>query len=57
MRDSDMDFGILPLPKYDEAQTGYYTTSRDGRSMFIIPNDVKDADFVGLITEALAVAS
>ena len=57
MRDSDTDFGIVPLPKYDEKQEGYYTTSRDGRSMFIIPNDVKDADFVGLITEALAVAS
>lgn len=57
MRDSDTDFGIIPLPKYDEAQEGYYTSSRDGRTMFVIPNDVKDAYFVGLITEALAVAS
>lgn len=57
MRESDTEFGILPLPKYDESQTGYYTTSRDGRSMFVIPVDVKDADFTGLITEALAVAS
>ena len=57
MRESDTEFGILPLPKYDESQTGYYTTSRDGRSMFVIPVDVKDADFAGLITEALAVAS
>ena len=57
MRNSDTDFGIIPLPKYDENQEGYYTSSRDGRSMFIIPNDVKDADFAGLITEALAVAS
>ena len=57
MRDSDTEFGIIPLPKYDEEQEGYYTSSRDGRTMFVIPNDVKDADFVGLITEALAVAS
>ena len=57
MRGSDTDFGIIPLPKYDENQDNYYTTSRDGRSMFVIPNDVKDADFSGLITEALAVAS
>ena len=57
MRDSDTDFGIIPLPKSDEEQEGYYTSSRDGRTMFVIPNDVKDADFVGLITEALAVAS
>ena len=57
MRDSDTDFGIIPRPKYDENQEGYYTSSSDGRSMFIIPNDVEDADFVGMITEALAVAS
>ena len=57
MRDSDVDFGILPLPKYDEAQDGYYTSSRDGRSMFVIPADVRDAEFSGRITEALAVAS
>ena len=57
MRDSETDFGILPFPKLDEAQENYYTTSRDGRTMFVIPVDVKDADFAGLITEALAVAS
>lgn len=57
MRDSNTDFGIIPLPKYDEKQEGYYTSSRDGRTMFVIPNDVKDVDYVGLITEALAVAS
>ncbi len=55
MRDMDADFGILPYPKRDEAQAGYYTTSRDGRSMFAIPIDVPDAAFAGLITEALCV--
>lgn len=57
MRDSDTDFGIIPCPKWDEEQDGYYTSSRDGRTMFAIPIDVKDVDFTGLITEALAVAS
>jgi len=57
LRDSDTNFGILPLPKYSEDQEAYYTSSRDGRSMFAIPIDVKDVEFVGLITEALAVAS
>ena len=55
MRDMDADFGILPYPKWNEAQSGYYTTSRDGRSMFAIPIDVPDAAFAGLITEALCV--
>ena len=55
MREMDADFGILPYPKWDESQQAYYTTSRDGRSMFAIPIDVPDAAFAGLITEALCV--
>ncbi len=57
MRDMDSDFGIIPFPKYDEAQEMYKSAARDGRSMFGIPVDVKDADFSGIITEALCVAS
>ena len=57
MRSADIEFGILPLPKYDEKQEGYHTASRDGRTMFVIPADVKDSEFAGRITEALAVAS
>ncbi len=57
MRDMNSDFGIIPFPKLSEAQEQYKTTSRDNRSMFCIPTDVKDADFAGLITEALCVAS
>lgn len=57
MRDSDTEFGIIPCPKYDEAQDNYYTTARSGCTMFMIPSDVRDADFAGLITEALAVCS
>ncbi|MBQ2545318.1 MAG: hypothetical protein II557_03420 [Clostridia bacterium] len=55
MRDMDADFGILPYPKWNEAQTAYYTTSRDGRSMFAIPIDVPNAAFSGLITEAMCI--
>ena len=36
---------------------GIYMASRDGRTMFVIPADVKDSEFAGRITEALAVAS
>ena len=45
MRDMNSDFGIIPFPKLNEAQEQYKTTSRDNRSMFCIPTDVKDADF------------
>ncbi len=57
MRTMDSDFGIIPYPKYDEAQEHYKTTSRDGRSMFCIPIDVPGSDYAGLITEALCVVS
>lgn len=56
LRDMESDFGILPYPKYDEAQEGYYTTSRDNSIMFGIPIDVKDSSFAGLISEALCQA-
>ncbi|MBO7405613.1 MAG: hypothetical protein J6V24_11680 [Clostridia bacterium] len=55
MRDMDADFGILPYPKWNESQSEYHTTSRDGRSMFTIPIDTPDAAFSGLIAEALCV--
>lgn len=55
LRDMESDFGIIPIPKANEQQSSYYTTSRDGRSMFVIPIDVPDADFAGMITEALAI--
>lgn len=56
MREMESDFGIIPYPKANEQQEKYYTTSRDGRSMFVIPIDVPDAAFSGMITEALAIA-
>ena len=55
MRDMDADFGIIPYPKRNESQQAYYTTSRDGRSMFAMPIDVPDAAFAGLIAEAMCV--
>ncbi len=57
LRDMEDNFGILPYPKYDESQAGYYTTSRDNSILFGIPIDVKDANFAGLISEALCQAS
>ncbi|MCQ2433047.1 MAG: extracellular solute-binding protein, partial [Clostridia bacterium] len=56
LRSMSEDFGIIPVPKRDEAQKEYYTTSRDARSMMVIPVDVKDPAYSGMITEALCVA-
>lgn len=57
LRDADIEYGVLPYPKFNEQQEGYYTTSRDGSTLFGIPTDVDDISFTGHITEALCEAS
>ncbi len=57
LRSMDTDFGILPYPKWDEAQENYGTTVQDGASVFLVPKTVDDPEFVGIITEALAAES
>lgn len=57
LRDVDIEYGVLPYPKFNEQQQGYYTTSRDGSTLFGIPTDVDDISFTGHITEALCEAS
>ncbi len=54
---SDMEdkYGILPLPKFDEAQTDYYTNAWDQFSVFAIPKTIseEDKELLGVIFEAL----
>ena len=57
LRDMETDFGILPYPKLNEAQSNYASTSRDNFDLFVLPIDVKDVEFSGLITEALCAES
>jgi len=54
-RDSDVDYGILPRPKFDAEQEEYYTdVNYAWATACMIPRDVKNPEMVGLITEALA---
>ncbi|MBQ8400982.1 MAG: hypothetical protein IJX14_03540, partial [Clostridia bacterium] len=57
LRDMETDFGILPYPKLDESQESYYNTSRDNFDLFVVPVDVKDQEFTGIITEAMCAES
>ncbi len=57
LRDMDTDFGILPYPKLNEAQADYASTSRDNFDLFVLPIDVKDQEFSGIVTEALCAES
>ena len=48
------DFGIIPYPKWDEAQQNYATMSGGSSPLCAIPKTVSDTEFVGMITEAMA---
>lgn len=56
----DCNYGILPMPKYDTEQEGYYSCAEDAYSLMAIPilrdND-SDLEFIGMITEALCAQS
>lgn len=56
-RDMKDDFGLLPYPKFDEAQDGYYTAIHGSAPLLGIPLVVEDPEMVGVVTEALAIES
>ena len=51
LRDMEFDFGILPLPKFDEAQENYMTYQVGG--ICAMPSTVSDTAFASAVTEAL----
>jgi hypothetical protein len=54
LREMTTDFGIVPLPKYTEDQTEYYSRICDGW-LNIVPFCAPDAERTSIIMEALAV--
>lgn len=52
LRDSDVEYAILPYPKNNETQESYYTYTQGW--LFVLPNLASDEDFDGRILEALA---
>ena len=50
----EADFGILPYPKYDEAQKNYYTTILRRYSVAAIPITASNSGNSAMIPEALA---
>ncbi len=53
MRDSDIDFGLIPYPKWDEEQDGYYTHVDAWNGALCLPIGAPDYERTGIITEAL----
>ncbi len=57
MRSYDVDFGILPFPKYDAGQDSYYSMMHTTASVVSIPVSVRDEKTLDLVTamiEAMA---
>ena len=53
IRDMECDFGILPSPKFDEAQTTYRTLVHDGGYIGAVNGNSANLDAAGAILEAL----
>lgn len=55
LRDMEDDFGIVPAPKYDEAQTMYYSNMANGE-VATLPRsyDEARAENIGIILEAMS---
>jgi len=55
MRDMDDDYGVLPMPKFDEAQENYHTSVSPGSAMMTgFPITLADTDRTTTIYELLA---
>ncbi len=53
-RDLDTDIGLLPMPKYDEAQENYHHSfSTTWASIMVIPRNSSTTDFTGHMLEAM----
>lgn len=58
IRESDTNFGILPMPKYDEAQTDYYTWVSPYISRAVaVPVTASDVAATGMILEYMGYIS
>jgi len=53
LRFTEIDYGILPIPKYDEAQEDYYTIPSFTYTLYGIPVDAKNPDRSAAVLECL----
>lgn len=54
LRSSDMNYSILPAPKYDESQEKYRTAVAFTHTMYCIPIDAKNTAKSGAVLECMA---
>ncbi len=54
LRDMEDSFGLLPMPKYDEAQEDYYTVTGYCTSLLTVPSVLENPELVGWALDALS---
>ncbi len=52
--DCDFNYGVIPYPKFDDKQEGYYTMADVYCMLFGVPISCADPDFAGFVLEALS---
>ena len=59
MRNMEQEYGVVPIPKYSEEQTTYYSQMHDGFTIACIPTTVKAerADMLSAVLEAMSSTS
>jgi len=53
-RENEREFGILPMPKFDESQENYHTYVAISAPLLIMPASHPETDVAGVIIEAMA---
>lgn len=57
MREFEDEFGVLPLPKYDEDQQEYYTVVDGGSDILTVLKTAQNTNMIGALVEALSAES
>ncbi len=57
LRDYENSYGVVPLPKWDEEQSEYYSVCDAGANVMVIPVTAANTEMIGAIVEALSAYS
>ena len=57
LRNCEDEYGVLPLPKYDEAQTEYYTLVDGGADILTVPATAQNLEMIGAAVEIMSAFS
>ena len=57
LKDMSDDFGVLPVPKYDQNQENYQTWVHGISSTMVVPEGPKDSESISKVMECMAILS